>query len=177
MQAMNTHIGMNKMGCKDHYGTRFDAIKRQGNRKRVQKCKKRIGNKILATRQKKEYANNPQNRKKNSNEFYNRNKETIRIVSRDRAREKRFDCNANLAKFHQETEFGPELIFICCHASLDENEVLEMTSQRKEKIRPDLYEDCCFIKTEEFHNPREKGRYSYLFSLSSILKVEFAFSK
>ena len=48
--------------------------------------------------------------------------------------EEKMNSDANLAKYYAEIEFGPEFICICCHASLDENQVLEFTDERKEKI-------------------------------------------
>ena len=86
-----------------------------------------------------------------------RKKANVKVM-REAHQEKKMDSDANLARFYAEIEFGPEFICICCHASLDENQVLEFTEERKEKIGPTLFRDCC-DKRKEFNDPKEKGRY------------------
>ena len=78
--------------------------------------------------------------------------------NRNTYEEKKKDSDANLELFFTQTEVGPEFVCICCHSSLDENEVLEFTETREEKIGPDLFKDCC-VKKPDFYDPRGKGRY------------------
>ena len=89
--------------------------------------------------------------------FYGKRFEEMKKENQDKSREsdnkdqrkakayqkEKMNSDANLAKFYAEIEFGPEFICICCHASLDENQVLEFTEERKEKIGPTLFRDCC----------------------------------
>ena len=44
------------------------------------------------------------------------------------------DSDANLARYYEEIEFGPEFVCVCCHASLDENQVLSSLKIGKKKL-------------------------------------------
>ena len=140
-RARNTHIGKIKE-CKDFYGVRFEQMRKDNKREQVKAWRKKTGNKRRLAKQREEYAVNPEKK---------------REYSKNRARETKLDSNANLAKFHQDIEFGPEFICICCHAALDENEVLELDKKREEKIGPILLESCCEKREKDFNDPREKG--------------------
>ena len=114
--------------CKTFYGPRLEEMKKKRNQERVRKFRKKNGLQRELEGQRRAYD------------------------------EKKKDSDANLAKYFKEIEFGPEFICICCHASLDENQVLVFTDERKEKIGQNLFETCCDIR-QEFYDPREKGRY------------------
>ena len=50
---------MNKSGCKDHYGTKFEEMKKQRQRGRMQNYRNKFGKDELA-KEKEKYAENPE---------------------------------------------------------------------------------------------------------------------
>ena len=71
---------------------------------------------------------------------------------------KKKDSDANLTLYHQDIEYGPEFVCISCHSGLFENEVLELTDQRRQKIDPKLFDKCC-VQKPDFYDPRGKGGF------------------
>ena len=90
--------------------------------------------------------------------YYQDNKERLRTIARERAQSKRSNSDSNLQQFEKDTEFGPEFICVCRHAGLFENQVVEFTDERKNKIGEELLKLTCEFKTE-FYDPKQLGRY------------------
>ena len=130
------HIS-HKPSCKTFYGARFEQMKQREHDRRHTKEKRRTW-------------------KQKSREKLGTKKE---LENKRKSYEKqKKDSDANLKKFYQETEFGPEFICVCCHAMLDENQTLELTDERKRRIGKALLKDCCEIRND-FYDPRGNGRF------------------
>jgi hypothetical protein len=145
------------------YGPKFGEMKKSNQRKIVSLCCKRRT--FTRTTLLKHIAHNfnckafyGQRFEEMKKENQNNNQNNMNKAARKAYQKEKMDSDANLARYYAEIEFGPEFICICCHASLDENQVLEFTEERKEKIVPTLFKDCC-DKRKEFYDPKGKGRY------------------
>jgi hypothetical protein len=145
------------------YGPKFGEMKKSNQRKIVSLCCKRRT--FTRTTLLKHIAHNfnckafyGQRFEEMKKENQNNNQNNMNKAARKAYQKEKMDSDANLARYYAEIEFGPEFICICCHASLDENQVLEFTEERKEKIGPTLFKDCC-DKRKELYDTKGKGRY------------------
>ena len=139
--GLTKHIGHNA-SCKDHYGARFDEMKRKQQSEKRQRYRKKIGKEEVKEKNK-EYLQ--RHRKKIGKEKHNER-------NRNYYQEKRDDSDANLARFYQETEFGPEFVCVSCHGGLFEKEVYEFTEARQQSIEPEILGSSCSLDNI-FHDP------------------------
>ena len=98
-----------KSDCKAFYGPRFEEMKKKKKHENVKRFRKKTDN------------------------------QTEKVAKRKSYQVKKMNSDANLARYYEEIEFGPEFVCVCCHASLDGNQVLEFTEDRKEKIGHALF--------------------------------------
>ena len=78
-------------------------------------------------------------------------------AARERVHNKKLNSDANLLKFEEETQYGPEFVCICCHECHFEKNVFEFTDDKKKKINPDVIEKSCDPK-EDIFDPGRQGR-------------------
>ena len=152
------HIGKAKK-CKKFYGPRFTEMKKEKKKQGKIKLRQKYGRESREKELKKmreKYANNSENKKA----YYQKNREKLRKNAKDKAVSLRNDSNANMEKYNNSLEFGPEFACICCHGGFFEDQVWVLTSKRETKIGPDLMEKSCDkdeIKTN-WYDPKNKDR-------------------
>ena len=127
------HIVKSKKGCRAFYGSRFNEIKKENNKKKVQRFRNRNGIERELKNQRDAYANNPEKKEKKQN-YYQENRESLSKEYRDKAREAKKDSSANDAKYREAIKFGPLFICVCCHSGLFKQNVKVFTETLKEKI-------------------------------------------
>ena len=98
-------------------------------------------------KQQEKYSTNPAV-KIRKRSYYQKNKAHLSKVAREKARKKKADSDANMAKYEKSIRFGPEFVCICCHRCMFEDQVFVFTEKRKEKIGADLLKSSC--KTQAF---------------------------
>ena len=162
--------------CKMYYGKRFEQMKKERENERLQKLREKNdyreselkkqrenyaqNHQETLTRKRKNYTSNPTAKRKKARQHYQNNKDKLRKEARDKARAKKYDSDANMAKYEKSIEFGPEFVCVCCHGGFFEDQMLSLTDKRKIKIGSELIDKSCEIRKirEKCYDPRNKGR-------------------